>query len=447
MTKNRMTHLTGEKETEAQRNIANWKKLPPSGMADAFLQFDSQGFMGYADQFKRIASIDFGSVNDGFAAFVKGFDPTAPNYSLYPNRSLSMVLAVEDAFINVQVGANTYEILNSDSKFQVYFETRSTNTTGAVDVNYYGASEVNNRLYAVMPDPIRPTNPRYGVSTELRNQFSFNWQMIPASFIGTLLGSQQADKEVRRNVIAGAISSHFPQAKALLRVHKYMIRGKNLETLIRLLKEDSNKKHIRLSLGVNSSEALIGSDLFTLIVEVRKSFPVLPISKNNLKVSLSSGPELTVEMEIVVDQKIQKLLVKLSRSGFQVGLVGGVYSLPVDFNIQVPVDLSPDYEALVYVTPIFLGVIIKDKRIQSERRGFLKYSTEEILEMTNHQDTSKPSLNREHYIKFIREAIWKSQRPSAFDDSNIPKVVNGDEVLGEPTYLEFVHACPPFCDP
>ncbi len=425
----RMTYLTGQLEIQAKANIEAWKKYPPSRISDVFLQInppngsdqENQSGLGYSDQFSRIVGVDFGQVHPDFMKFVQNFEPGDSE------KGLSMVLAIEHPYLSVFLDSDlergSSEIPNPQSKFQLYLQTIEPGIETEKECKYYGTEPGDNRSYDILPDPIRPTNQRFGISTELRNQFVFNWQAMPASLLGDLFSSSTNAKKITNNVLAEAIAVAFPRETALVRIHKYIISGKNLETLKKLLSFDNGSEQcIRISLGTNTSDLLINEDPFTLIVEVRENLPKLDFNVDILKSKLGSGPELTIETRINGLEMQYHLFLRLNSSGAVATISSEELDkkFPVDYDTLIEVNLGTQYLAKIYVTPLFVVIKIKDKRPGYLSRGVVRLP-----------------------VKDIMNSIENSVIESTEVESSVP--ILSEPTLGEATYLEFVGACPPAC--
>lgn len=383
-----MRKITEETEVSiVKENIISWQKFQFSQITDLFHQYFPKGNAantGYGNQFSRLLGIDFGQIHNDFKFFIKEL-----NTENIGSKSVAMVNAVK-----------------AGSKFTLYFETKDE--TG---VTYYESSiESSPQVYNVLPDVSRSLNKRYGVSSELRNQFVYNWALSPASILGDLFYTRAIPKSISDDFLAETVNTAFPRNESLVRAEKYHIRGENLRVLKALIEESEiNHKNIGIRFGVNPSDFLVGTDMFTMIVELK---PVL----NNIEVSVEAPmamvnnniPDISLLSNLKFESENEAFKMTLGRNGVSLECAGINYHN--DYGQQIEAVLKNDWKALFCVMPGFVEIIVikKDTKTSEFRGGRVNLMI---------QSGSSTVISEKQEIAF-----------------------------GETTYLEFVQACPPFCD-
>ncbi len=247
-----------------------WKSMPDNQINALFEQiFTNEELashrhtsLGIPQQFNRLRGYDFGEVVDpsgaekGFRDYVKTI---AENKDEDIKMSLSMALAVRRDPLGVEPDC-----------FRLYFKTFDGN-----DINFWQKSESSDDHgmdYSTVAHPQRDSAMRYGISTELRNQLCYNWGVMPFSVVSDMFyaltspknpiyQNEKDDKTLKEEQIK--------LSKGWVRAHEYQIRGNNLQAFNSLLQEgNNNTTRIRTKFGINLSDVLLGSDIFTIIIEV-----------------------------------------------------------------------------------------------------------------------------------------------------------------------------------
>ncbi len=277
------------KEVEAY--CREWKECPDKDIDTLFEQFfdenatsiiseNDTGVLGFENQFNRIRAIDFDLVHADFVDRVTGVRSAGSQ----GNASLSVELAIN-------------KVSNGDkniSIFQMYFRTE----VGG-EVAYWGndpfnvGSHEHARCYKYGVMSQTPSDHQMsGVSTQLKNQLSYNWGLVPFPNLSDLFYAESFPKDV--------LSVHLSKVKNMeqfdrlalckgwVRGHRYQITGENLDALYEAI--ISGSSYVRIVLGANLTDLLIGKDIFTIIIEVRKEensessdFPPLDNSIANIE--------------------------------------------------------------------------------------------------------------------------------------------------------------------
>lgn len=235
---------------EVRQNIRDWRICSCDDIKTLFEQWVSKegeildprdevsssvGALNNSDQYSRLTGIDFGKVDDEFKAKVNEIEL---NQDTKSTTGLTLELAVHEGV------------------FTVFFKT----TIGNEEL-FWGNSMGNiSCLYSVAPLPKRNVIKRYGVSTDLRNQFVANWVSLPFFMVSDLFYSM--------SITAGDKPKPYSRNRAWVRAMRYNISGNNLTALNDLLKSGSDTQGIRLRFGANLSDIMLGEDVFTMIVEV-----------------------------------------------------------------------------------------------------------------------------------------------------------------------------------
>lgn len=373
--------------------INSWKNAKPSDLSGIFFKQDVpsedgiQGNTGYPNQFSRILGIDFGIVHEDFMAFLSKKQHNDPKM----RKNLFMVLA------------------SNNGEFNIYFEAIDPTGDSGKQIQYFESDLTNGgRSYSILPEPERTVNSRYGVSSELRNQFVYNWQVSPESIIGDFFYGRALPVPVTSNVLSGALAGlAFPRFEGLVRVHKYIIADQNLDALTKIVNSKSN---ISISLGVNSADLLISRDLFTLILEVRDEFLKLEgVTVSRESIGVTRDQELEIKSTINFGDGVTVPLdVTLGRFGVGVDFDNGNFvTSHCSFNRQIEIPFKDPFNGrvILWVTPRYVNLKI--------------------------ENSSGPK------IEALNSLI-------SLDTTNVG-VTGADKVFGDAQYLEFVQACPPFC--
>ncbi len=397
--------------------INNWRESHAIDLPHLFMQFDpppaekngTSGNTNFSQQFSRLVGIDFGIAKkgEGFHEFVK----------MANINELSMVLAATGR-------------ASQGGEFSLYFKTVGSLPNKSQQTNFYQPNdEVSSPLiYDILPAPLRTVESRLGVSANLRNQFVYNWQVCPSSVIGDLFYGKTVPQPVLTNVLnTGLAGFAFPRYNALVRAEKYRVTGQNLETLKKSIPDDFDV-NVSVYLAMNTSDLFVSKDLFTLIIDIKPRYPLLP-QVGIKQVPPSSKPKLTPHPSFPVECEIDlgsgnprlQLTTTLTENGVEVSLKNGSKeaSIPrgsVAFNQQLDISLKDaeidiqnfNGNIIIWVDPRFVNIRIEQKNDSGQVLG----------------------------------AAGKKLVIGEVTDVG-PNTV--EQTFGDSTYLEFVQACPPFC--
>lgn len=231
-----------------------WKKTPDSEINCLFEQFltgsefgrHARTSLGYNNQFNRLLGFDFGEVEETFkGTVVKIANGTG-------NESLSMALAVRTE----KVGEEELKYFN------IYFKTFDGDT-----VKFWkpGQSKEDHGMdYNPIPHELGVSDKKHGISTELRNQLCYNWGAIPFSLVSDMFYAQASPKNPESPIPNGL----FHLSKGWVRAHEYQITKNNLNAF-KVLMHESPKVEIKTKFGINLSDALLGTDIFTIVIEIK----------------------------------------------------------------------------------------------------------------------------------------------------------------------------------
>lgn len=203
-----------------------WRIRQDVGVNQVFQVYDvdNGGNSGYPNQWSRILGIDFGIIHTDFLKALKG------------NAEIHMNLGIRD------------------NQFTVVFES----TEGGESTYFMSSLKDDGRVFDIANMPARPFGRIYGISTELRNQLAYNWLVIPPSIIELFYSlAPKRGKGVPSDPVGNT---------SLVRVHHYLVVGKNREVLRQAFVNKDTRVSVRF--GANLTDKNLNRDTFTLILEI-----------------------------------------------------------------------------------------------------------------------------------------------------------------------------------
>ena len=239
-------------DTDSQQQVTAWKATPSTQLASLFEHWvndngervdpmteSSVNPSGYTDQYSRLTGFDFGLISAEFRSTVKDIVDT------------KAINPLSDAALTIEMGV-------SENSFTAFFKT----TLNGVERFW----SHDNNLYSILQAGSRSLQPRYGISTELRNELFYNWSILPTYQIPGMFNAKveipiEDEERKRRDLL---------RLNTLVRAHKYLVQDDNLNALNNILQAESENPElgIRLTFGANLSDALVSEDIFTFILEL-----------------------------------------------------------------------------------------------------------------------------------------------------------------------------------
>lgn len=270
--------LIEQEEKKAKAEINKWKNrhdneiniLFEQQLTSAEVERVGASGLGFKQQVSRLRGLDFGSVNHEFRTEIEKIKLGSNSNSNKPD-GVSMELAIEN------VNRSGKEI----KMFTIYFKTVVDG-----DEKYWKQNLdqefTDFRNYDVMAKDPRPSKKRFGISIELRNQLSYNWGALPFSLLGDLfyaltlpssLNSKQkleeyASDQISKGIPLPTIEKNLLLSRGWVRAHSYQITGNNLAAFKALISEGGDDAILRTTFGANLTDAYIGTDVFTVIIEI-----------------------------------------------------------------------------------------------------------------------------------------------------------------------------------